>query len=91
MSSVSVKPAEREVALGEVQAVLAAARDETYRARLVAVADAVEHGELAAAEAADLERVLEPASRRAGSGRFTARGASRQRSGSSAGCPAVPS
>ncbi len=38
---------------------LAAARDEAYRARLVAVADAVEHGELAAAEAADLERVLE--------------------------------
>lgn len=59
MSSVAVKTEEREVALGEVQAVLAAARDEAYRARLVAVADAVEQGQLGAPEAADLERVLE--------------------------------
>ena len=38
------RPEEREVALGEVEAVLAAARDEAYRARLVAVADAVDAG-----------------------------------------------
>ena len=38
---------------------LAAARDEAYRARLVALVDAVDEGELAAEEAAELERVLE--------------------------------
>ena len=54
-----VKPEEREVALGEVQAVLDAARDEGYRERLVALAAAIEAGELAADEADELERVLE--------------------------------
>jgi hypothetical protein len=58
-TSVAVKAEEREVALGEVQAVLAAARDEAYRERLAALAAAVEEGELAKDEAAELERVLE--------------------------------
>jgi hypothetical protein len=57
--SVAVKAEEREVALGEVQAVLAAARDETYRTRLAALAGSVERGELGTEEAAELERVLE--------------------------------
>jgi len=55
-TSVAVKAEEREVALGEVQAVLEAARDEAYRARLAA---SIEDGELADDEAAELERVLE--------------------------------
>jgi hypothetical protein len=59
MSSVAVKSEEREVALGEVQAVLAAARDDGYRARLAALATAVERGELGDEEASELERVLE--------------------------------
>jgi hypothetical protein len=58
-TSVAVKAEEREVTLGEVQAVLAAARDEAYRERLAALAAAVEEGELAEDEAAELERVLE--------------------------------
>ena len=58
-TSVAVKAEEREVALGEVQAVLAAARDETYRDRLIALATSVEEGELAGDEAVELERVLE--------------------------------
>ena len=58
-TSVAVKAEEREVALGEVQAVLEAARDEAYRARLAALAASIEHGELADDEAAELERVLE--------------------------------
>jgi hypothetical protein len=58
-TSIAVKPEEREVALGEVQAVLAAARDEGYRARLVAVVSSIEDGELAAEEATELEHVLE--------------------------------
>ena len=58
-TSVAVKPDEREVALGEVQAVLDAARDEGYRARLTSLATSVEQGELAGEEAAELERVLE--------------------------------
>ena len=58
-TSVAVKAEEREVALGEVQAVLAAARDETYRGRLAALVTSVESGELDGAEAAELERVLE--------------------------------
>jgi hypothetical protein len=58
-TSVAVKAEEREVALGEVQAVLAAARDEGYRARLAAVVTSVEQGELAAEEATELEQVLE--------------------------------
>jgi hypothetical protein len=58
-TSVAVKAEEREVALGEVQAVLAAARDEAYRGRLAALAASVEEGELAEEEAAELERVLE--------------------------------
>ncbi len=59
MSSVVVKSEERDVALGEVQAVLAAARDDGYRARLAALATAVERGELGDEEASELERVLE--------------------------------
>jgi hypothetical protein len=59
MTSVAVKAEEREVALGEVQAVLEAARDEGYRARLTALATSVESGELAGEEASELERVLE--------------------------------
>jgi uncharacterized protein YpuA (DUF1002 family) len=59
MPNVAVKAEEREVALGEVQAVLEAARDEGYRARLAALVTSVEEGELAADEAAELERVLE--------------------------------
>ena len=59
MSSVAVKAEECEVALGEVQAVLAASRDEGYRARLAAVAGSIERGALAADEARELERVLE--------------------------------
>ena len=58
-TSVAVKAEEREVALGEVQAVLAAARDEAYRGRLAALAAAIEEGELAEEEAVELERVLE--------------------------------
>jgi hypothetical protein len=58
-TSIAVKPEEREVALGEVQAVLEAARDEGYRARLEAVVTSVEQGELAAEEATELEQVLE--------------------------------
>jgi hypothetical protein len=57
--SVAVKAEEREVALGEVQAVLAATRDEGYRVRLAALAGSVEEGELADDEAVELERVLE--------------------------------
>jgi hypothetical protein len=59
MSSVAVRAEEREVARGEVRAVLAAARDEGYRARLDALATAIEAGELAPDEATELERVLE--------------------------------
>jgi hypothetical protein len=59
MTSVPVKAEEREVALGEVRAVLEAARDEGYRARLTALATSVESGELAGEEASELERVLE--------------------------------
>ena len=58
-TSVAVKAEEREVALGEVQAVLAAARDEGYRGRLAALVTSVEAGELAPEEASELERVLE--------------------------------
>jgi hypothetical protein len=58
-TSVAVKAEEREVALGEVQAVLAAARDEGYRERLATLVTSVEEGELAPAEASELERVLE--------------------------------
>jgi hypothetical protein len=57
--SVAVKAEEREVALGEVQAVLSAARDEDYRARLASLVSSVEQGELDGDEAAELERVLE--------------------------------
>ena len=59
MSSVAVRTDEREVALGEVEAVLAAARDETYRTRLTSLAGSIGQGELDAEEAVELERVLE--------------------------------
>jgi hypothetical protein len=59
MPNVAVKTEEREVALGEVQAVLAAARDEGYRERLATLVTSVEAGELAPEEASELERVLE--------------------------------
>jgi hypothetical protein len=58
-TSVAVKAEEREVALGEVQAVLAAARDEGYRQRLATLVTSVEEGELAPEQASELERVLE--------------------------------
>src|SRR5215210_1603540 len=58
-AAVAVKAEEREVALGEVQAVLAAARDEAYRGRLAALVASVEAGELDGDEAAELEQVLE--------------------------------
>jgi hypothetical protein len=58
-TGVAVKAEEREVALGEVQAVLAAARDEDYRGKLAALVTAIEAGELAGEEAVELERVLE--------------------------------
>ena len=58
-TSVAVKAEEREVALGEVQAVLAAARDEAYRGRLAALSAAVDGGEFSEEAAAELERVLE--------------------------------
>jgi hypothetical protein len=58
-TSVAVKAEEREVALGEVQAVLAAARDEGYRERLATLVTSVEEGSLAPEEASELERVLE--------------------------------
>jgi hypothetical protein len=58
-TSVAVKAEEREVALGEVQAVLAAARDEGYRERLAALVTSVEEGTLDDEEAVELERVLE--------------------------------
>ena len=58
-TSVAVKAEEREVALGEVQAVLAAARDEGYRERLATLVASVEEGELAPEDASELERVLE--------------------------------
>ncbi len=59
MTSLAVKAEEREIAVGEVQAVLAAARDEGYRGRLTALVTSVESGELAGEEAEELERVLE--------------------------------
>jgi hypothetical protein len=59
MPNVAVKAEEREVALGEVEAVLAAARDEGYRERLATLVTSVEAGELAPEEASELERVLE--------------------------------
>lgn len=59
MPSVAVKTEEREVALGEVTAVLDAAHDQEYRLRLAALADSVSAGELSDDEAVELERVLE--------------------------------
>jgi hypothetical protein len=58
-TGVAVKAEEREVALGEVQAVLAAARDEDYRGKLAALVTSIEAGELDDAGAVELERVLE--------------------------------
>ena len=59
MTDVVVRDEEREVALGEVNAVLGAARDDGYRERLAALAASIERGTLAADEAAEVERVLE--------------------------------
>ena len=89
-NSIAVKPEEREVALGEVQAVLEAARDEGYRARLAAVVTSVEQGELAAEEATALEQVLELGLQAGRIPRCTGRAASRRRSVSSGGCPPAP-
>ena len=86
-TSVAVKAEEREVALGEVQAVLAAARDETYRGRLVALVASVESGELDGEEAAELERVLELGLQAGRIERCTDPGASKLRSASSDGFP----
>jgi hypothetical protein len=59
MPNVAVKLEEREVALGEVHAVLEAARDADYRVRLGALVTSIEEGELGGEDAAELERVLE--------------------------------
>jgi hypothetical protein len=59
VTSVVVKDEEREVALGEVTAVLDAARDHGYRERLAKLVESVGRGELSEDEAAELERVLE--------------------------------
>ncbi|MDX6630250.1 MAG: hypothetical protein QOH00_2496 [Gaiellales bacterium] len=58
-SSVAVKAEEREVALGEIQAVLAAARDEDYRGRLADLIAAIEDGEVQGESAQALEELLE--------------------------------
>lgn len=59
MPEVAVRPDEREVARAEVEAILAAARDDAYRGELGALALAIDTGELDETEAAALERVLE--------------------------------
>jgi hypothetical protein len=59
VTSVVVRDEEREVALGEVNAVLSAARDEGFRERLGALAASIGGGELTDDQPAELERVLE--------------------------------
>jgi hypothetical protein len=56
---VALKAEEREVALAEVQAVLAHAGDDGYREEVAALVAAVDEGVLDEPEAASLERVLE--------------------------------
>lgn len=56
---VRLRAEEREVALGETQAVYAVAADAGYRDELAAALAGVDEGELGEAEAATLERVLE--------------------------------
>ncbi len=59
MSALPVRGEERELALAEVEAVLAAVPDGDYRARLDAVHAALEQGEPVAEEdAADLEQLV---------------------------------
>ena len=59
MSALAVRGEERELALAEVEAVLAAVPDGDYRARLDAVHTALEQGEPVAEEdAADLEQLV---------------------------------
>jgi hypothetical protein len=54
-----LRDAEREVALGETEAVLAAATNTTMREGLTDLRTAIEHGELEADDAEQLEGVLE--------------------------------
>jgi hypothetical protein len=56
---VRVGEAEREVAIGEVQAVLAVVEDAVYRGELAAVSTAIEAGQLGPDEQGTLEHLLE--------------------------------
>ena len=56
---VQIGESEREVAIREVQAVLAVVEDAAYRGELRAVAEAIETGELTPAEQGTLEHLLE--------------------------------
>ena len=90
-TDVAVKPDEREVALSEVQAVLDAARDEGYRARLVSLADVGRAGRARPARRPRSSSACSSsASRPAGSARCTGPAASRLRCDSSGGCPPGP-
>jgi hypothetical protein len=57
--TVTLRDGELEVALGETNAVLAAATNETSRSELTDLRAALERGQLDADEAAKLERVIE--------------------------------
>jgi hypothetical protein len=57
--TVRIGESEREVAIGEVQAVLAVVEDAAFRGELSAVAAAIETGELSPAEQGTLEHLLE--------------------------------
>ena len=56
---VRIGDSEREVAVGEVQAVLAVVEDGALRGELSALAEAIEAGELGTTEQATLEHLLE--------------------------------
>jgi hypothetical protein len=58
-AAVKLNPAAAEVALGEVQAVLAMVQDEERRGRLADVVAAVRDGELGEEEAQALEEIIE--------------------------------
>ena len=55
---IKVSATEREVALDEVRAVIASARDDAYRARLEAVVVALEAGQVDDAQAESLEPIV---------------------------------
>ena len=57
--AVRIGESEREVAIGEVEAVLAVVEDAAFRDELGAVVEAIETGELEPAEQATLEHLLE--------------------------------